>query len=117
MTQYQSHNSANQIGNQVDHSIMSGIGFFNGTFVEGNDTYAKLAFKTGANKIDEQQYEFGSFCVGDNAMSAIGILESVRDDLDSEAAITVQFSILDVRPTVRNGHVWLYGLLCRIQSI
>ena len=117
MTQCQSHNSANQIWNQVEHSIMSGIGFFNGTFVDGEHTYAKLAFKTGTNRSDEQQYEFGSFYVGDNAMPSIGELDSFRDDQDSDAAISVKFAVLDVGSTLRNGHVWLHGLLCRIQSV
>ena len=116
MTQSQSHHQANQIWNTVEHSIMSGIGFFNGTFVEGEHTYAKLAFKTGANHRNEQQYEFGSFFVGDNAMATIGKLESLRDDQDCETAITVKFAVLDLRPTMRNGHVWLHGLLCRIET-
>ena len=91
--------------------------FFNGTFVDGEHTYAKLAFKTGTNRSDEQQYEFGSFYVGDNAMSAIAELDSSHDDQDSEAAISVKFAVLDVGSTLRNGHVWLHGLLCRIQSV
>jgi hypothetical protein len=117
MTQSQSHNDANAVWNAVDHSIMSGIGFFNGSYVEGERTYAKLAFKTGASKNDEQQFEFGSFYVGDNAMPAIGELASSYDDQENEAAISVKFAVLDMRPTLRNGHVWLHGLLCRIQSV
>ena len=117
MTQSRSHNQANEIWNQVDHSVMRGIGFFNGTFVKGNATYAKLAFKTGADKSGQQQYEFGSFYVGDNAMPAVGELDSFRDEQDSEAAVSVKFVVLDVVPTVRNGHVWLHGLLCLIESV
>ncbi len=116
MTKTKSHNNSNTVCNKVDHSIVSGTGFFNGVSVKGDCIYAKLAFKTGANESDQHLFEFGSFHVDKHAMPAVDKLSLFHNEQDHDAAISVKFAILDLHPTLRNGHVWLNGLLCRIQA-
>ena len=112
----QSQNTADSNWNKVGHAYLKGIGFLNGVNQNGDNTFARIAIKSGSDAEGKQQYLKGSFYVSKKAVEEI---EKLRGELEAEDAngIAVKITICDPSTTIHEEKVYLNGMLLNISDI
>ena len=102
--------------NKVGHAYLKGIGFLNGVNQNGDNTFARIAIKSGSDTDGKQQYLKGSFYVSKRAAEEI---ENLRDEVKADDAngVAVKITICDPSTTIHEKKVYLNGMLLNISDI
>ena len=116
MTKTSSQSKTDSNWNKVGHAYLKGIGFLNGVQSSGDNTFARIAIKSGSDKDGKQQYLKGSFYVSKKAMEEV---EKMRDEVKAEDAngVAVKITICDPSTTIHEDKVYLNGMLLNISDI
>ncbi len=116
MTKSTSQNDTDSNWNKVGHAYLKGIGFLNAVNQSGNNTFARIAIKSGSDVEGKQQYLKGSFFVSSKVAEEVEKLrgEVVADDANG---IAVKVTICDPSTTIYEEKVYLNGMLLNIDDI
>lgn len=116
MTKSTSQNTTDSNWNKVGHAYLKGIGFLNGVNQDGDNTFARIAIKSGSDADGKQQYLKGSFYVSKKAVEEI---DKLRGELEAEDAngVAVKITICDPSTTIHEEKVYLNGMLLNISDI
>jgi hypothetical protein len=116
MTKSSSQNTTDSNWNKVGHAYLKGIGFLNAVNQSGDNTFARIAIKSGSDAEGKQQYLKGSFFVSKKAVEEI---EKLRGEVEAEDAngVAVKITVCDPSTTIYEEKVYLNGMLLNISDI